>query len=115
MPLNGVLPIIFSLLAVLMAPATAGPAAYETIARLASASNGIVIASVSATIVNGTVDAAIQVERVLSGAFIPGATVPVSFNLPQTLWTMERVGPRPATACYFCAVAGAVPSQRFPA
>lgn len=68
------------LLLLLIQPAFAGPAARVPVARLTAASDAIVIGSCKSTVVNGAVNATIQVERALKGPFRTGGAVSVAWT-----------------------------------
>lgn len=85
MCLKRILPLVCGL-CVLFAPpqATAHPVSRQTLATLIAASDGIVVGSVKAKFVNGTVVALIQIERVLKGSLVNGSSIQIVANLPPT-------------------------------
>jgi hypothetical protein len=71
-------------MAIMLPSVLAGPVGRQSIVKLAADSDAVIVGPVSATFTNGTVNATIQVERVLKGPLSVGSTVSVLWTLPES-------------------------------
>jgi hypothetical protein len=76
--------LLFTSVLLFVGPLVGGPMGRQSVIHLAGTADAIVVGSVVATVGNGIVSAAIQVERVLKGSPIVGTTISSVWIMPPS-------------------------------